>query len=296
MITLVFLSFHSEHHIKRLVDSIDQQYQIIIIENSSNKLLKKEIEEKYKNVHVEICKENLGFSKGMNLGIKLSKTPYVFLNPADINISNETINSLSEIIKKFNDFGMLSPVYKDKSIHSNYFIWSDKGPNVNVNTETNNYLLKEVDFIDGTIIINKNIVSNTIFDENMFIYFETKDLCKRLIEKNIKLYVCDSLTFDHYGGQSHDKKFNFEASLSRCWHYNWSKFYFNKKHYGYLHALRKSLPNIITSIKEYIKNSILFYKEKSKINKELHLAEIKGIIASALNMKSNYRPYKKNEL
>ena len=77
MITLVFLSFHSEHHIKRLVDSIDQQYQIIIIENSSNKLLKKEIEGKYKNVHVEICTENLGFSKGMNLGIKLSKTPFI---------------------------------------------------------------------------------------------------------------------------------------------------------------------------------------------------------------------------
>ena len=27
-----------------------------------------------------------------------------------------------ELIKKYNNFGMLSPVYSDKSIHSNFFI------------------------------------------------------------------------------------------------------------------------------------------------------------------------------
>ena len=134
MITLVFLSFHSEHHIKRLVNAIDNEYSIIVIENSSNQLLKEDLEKNHSNVHVEVCSENLGFSKGMNLGIKLAKTPYVFLNPADVSISNETLKSLTEIIKKFNNFAMLSPVYKDKTIHSNYFIWNKKGANINVNT------------------------------------------------------------------------------------------------------------------------------------------------------------------
>ena len=62
MLTLVFLSFHSDHHIKRLVNYIDSSYPIIIIENSGNKKLKVELENKHNNVHVEICAENLGFS------------------------------------------------------------------------------------------------------------------------------------------------------------------------------------------------------------------------------------------
>ena len=126
MLTLVFLSFHSDHHIKRLVNYIDPTYPIIIIENSGNKKLKVELEKKHNNVHVEICDENLGFSKGMNLGIKLSKTPYVFLNPADIEISNESLNLLNETVKNFTDFGMICPVYKDESVHSNYAIWTKK--------------------------------------------------------------------------------------------------------------------------------------------------------------------------
>ncbi len=155
MITLVFLSYHSAHHIKRIVKNTDSKYKIIVIENSSDYLLKNEIEKKYSNVHVEVCRENLGFSKGMNLGISLSKTPYVFLNPSDVDISNKVLDSLNNIIKHFDDFAMLSPVYEDRSIHSNFFVWNKKGPDKIINTQDENFTLKEVDFIDGTIIINK---------------------------------------------------------------------------------------------------------------------------------------------
>ena len=287
MLTLVFLSFHSDHHIKRLVNYIDSSYPIIIIENSGNKKLKVELEKKYNNVHVEICEENLGFSKGMNLGIKLSKTPYVFLNPADIEISNESLNLLNETVKNFTDFGMICPVYKDESVHSNYAIWTKKNKPQNINLFGKAYSLKEVDFIDGTIILNKKITGDIIFDENMFIYFETMDLCKRLIEKNIKLYAMDQITFEHFGGQSHNKLYNHEADLSRNWHYNWSKFYFINKHNNYFYALRKISPNLIRAVKNYIK-AFLFDKK----TKELNLAEIKGIMSSIFKRKSYYRPYK----
>ena len=287
MLTLVFLSFHSDHHIKRLVNYIHSSYPIIIIENSGNKKLKVELEKKHNNVHVEICEENLGFSKGMNLGIKLSKTPYVFLNPADIEISNESLNLLNETVKNFTDFGMICPVYKDESVHSNYAIWTKKNNPQNINLFGKNYSLKEVDFIDGTIILNKKITGDIIFDENMFIYFETMDLCKRLIEKNIKLYAMDQITFEHFGGQSHNKLYNHEALLSRNWHYNWSKFYFINKHNNYFYALRKISPNLIKAVKNYIR-AFLFDKK----TKELNLAEIKGIMTSIFKKKSYYRPYK----
>ena len=40
MFTIVFLSLHSETHIRRLVSSIDTKFPIIIIENSQNYELK----------------------------------------------------------------------------------------------------------------------------------------------------------------------------------------------------------------------------------------------------------------
>jgi len=291
MLTLVFLSFHSEHHIRRLVKSIDTKYPIIVIENSGNKKLKTELEDSYKNVSVVICDENLGFSKGMNLGIKLSKTPFVFINPADISISNDSLKLLDEVIINFKNFGMLSPVYKDKSIHSNYQIWKNNKKNEEIILSGKKFKLKEVDFIDGTIILNKDLLNNMFFDENIFIYFETMDLCKRLSNKKIKMYAIDEITFDHFGGQSHDKKYNHEAHLSRNWHYNWSKFYFYNKHNNYFYALKKVLPNIRKSIVGYLKN---FFKDKKK--SELYYAEFNGVISSILKQKSNYRPYKKNEL
>ena len=289
MITLVFLSYHSAHHIRRILNNIDKNYYVIVIENSSDSKLKIEMEEKYKNVHVEVCKENLGFSKGMNLGIKLSKTPYVFLNPADVDISNEVLSSLNDIVEKFKDFGMLTPAYKDRSVHSNFFIWNKKGPDIKVDTREKIFTLKEVDFIDGTILLNKEKTNNELFDENFFIYFETMDLSKRLIDKNIKLYACEDLEFDHYGGQSHEKIFNFQAQMSRNWHYNWSKFYYFKKHYSYLAALRKIFPNLIRATKNYLINSFYLRKKDRELNKMLAKNEIKGILSSVMLKKSSFR-------
>ena len=288
MITLVFLSYHSAHHIRRIMENVDKKYQVIVIENSSDQKLKKEMEEKYENIHVEICEQNLGFSKGMNLGIKLSKTQYVFLNPADVDISNYVLDSFVEIIKNFDNFGMLTPAYKDRSIHSNFFIWSKKGPDVEVNTKVKKFILKEVDFIDGTILLNKKIVKDNIFDENFFIYYEVMDLSRRLLSKNIKLYACPELEFEHFGGQSHDKVFNLKAKMSRNWHYNWSKFYFFKKHYNYFYALKKILPNLLRAIKSYFRN-IFSSSEENRNKKILASYELKGIFAAIMLKKSEFR-------
>ena len=91
MITLVFLSHHSKHLLEKTISEIisfDLNLPIIIIENSQDYSLKNELESKYKNfIKVYIPEENLGFSKGMNKGIELAETDYVFLNPSDVFLS-----------------------------------------------------------------------------------------------------------------------------------------------------------------------------------------------------------------
>ena len=102
-----------------------------------------------------------------------------------------------------------------------------------------------------------------------------------------KIYVCDKIKFEHLGGQSHEPKYNFEATLSRNWHYCWSKFYYLRKYTNYLYALKKTLPTLIKALFKCSKFKFI----KNKKLYQFHKAEIKGLIAAYFLRKSTYRPY-----
>ena len=72
------------------------------------------------------------------------------------------------------------------------------------------------------------------FDENFFMYLENDDLCKRLNNKNENIYIIPKSKIKHLGGQAVNNLYKTEIELSRNWHWTWSKFYYNKKHYGYI--------------------------------------------------------------
>ena len=294
MLTLAFLSHHSKHLINKLVDEIinyDLGVKILIIENSIDHQLKYELESKYKKqVKVYLPNENLGFSKGMNKAIELSDDQFVFLNPADVILSHTCIQNLLNCLNNFKDFTLLAPTYKDEKIYKNYeeFLFSKERETHQLEIE--NFNLKEVDWIDGTFIVNKEkIENNKIMDENIFIYFETMDMCLNFKKKNQKMFVVENIKFEHIGGSSHERKFNFEAKLSRNWHYNWSKFYYFKKNFSYLYALKK----FSTVLFKNALKLLYYFMTRNKENYLLKKAEINGSMHSILLNKSNYRPYKK---
>jgi GT2 family glycosyltransferase len=214
MITIVFLSFHSEHHIRRHILEIDKKFPIIIIDNARNFEFKKEIEEKYSHVRVVITKENIGWAAGMNLGIKESATNYVMINSPDINISNDSVEKLLSEIKKVKNFALFAPTYLDESIHKNYY----KKFDINDNFQDT----LEVEWIDNSFVINKEEIKNLgFFDENFFMYYENFDFCKKIFDSKKKMFVSKNIKFTHEGTSSVNKMFSFEVTLSRNWHYSW---------------------------------------------------------------------------
>ena len=289
MFTIVFLSFHSESHIKRLLSGIKKKYPIIIIENSLNISLKNELEKKYDHVKVIIPPKNIGISAGYNLGIKESKTNYVKLTSPDINLSNEALEDLEECTLKIKDFAILGPTYSDESVYKNYAIWNPKKLDTNSTDKTfEKYNIEEVDFIENDFIISKkNFEELGFFDENIFLYYETMDMCKKIRSANKKIYATKKIKFTHYGSQSTDEKFSYQLSLSRSWHYNWSKFYYFKKNFGFFPAIRKISPNFLRSVKRML-ICIIFVKRKEFI---LHKTELSGILASIFNKPSSYRSF-----
>ena len=122
--------------------------------------------------------------------------------------------------------------------------------------------------------------------EKIFLYFENIDLCMRLRKNNKRLYVVENLKFDHFGKQSSHPNFQKQTLICRNWHYCWSKFYLYHKHHNYFIAFRKTLPNLIRSIKLCI-----YYKIKNDdYNFQLHKSELSGLINAYLLKSSFYRP------
>ena len=66
----------------------------------------------------------------------------------------------------------------------------------------------------------------------------------------------------------------------------WSKFYFNKKHYGFLTAIIKTFHNLISAFLKFIFYSILFNNHKKKIYK----MRLLGLLNSIIGNKSVLRP------
>jgi N-acetylglucosaminyl-diphospho-decaprenol L-rhamnosyltransferase len=285
-ISFVIVSFKSLHLVEKIIDTIPKENEIIIIENSLDHKLKNKIENLYSNVLVVIPEKNLGYGKALNLGIKKSKGKYVTCMVADISLEKKCLIEISNILKVFNDFSILSPIYLDESFYKNY---STNEKNINKYKTKNilNHSLREVDDIDGAImIVNKEkFINKEIFDENIFLYFENTDLCLRVKKNNEKIYIIENLKFTHYGLKSSHSIFQNEILKSRCWHYCWSKFYFYRKHYSYLYALRVTLPNLIKAIKFCI-----YYKiKKNDLKFQHHKHEFLGLINAYFLKESNYR-------
>ena len=148
--------------------------------------------------------------------------------------------------------------------------------------------IKEVQNVKGfAMFLNmKNFKEIGFFDENFFFYFEEIDLCKRLRNNNIKIFIDPSIEVNHLGGTSHNEELNKPMELSRNWHWMWSSFYYHKKHFGYMSGLIKILPKLLSSVIKFIIHLFIFKKFKSDVYKY----RVLGIINSVLLKKSWYRP------
>ena len=240
-LTFIIVTFKSNHIIDECIESLPKNSNIIIIENSNNIELKKTLEAKYSNINV-IVQENSGMGSANNKGIKLCKTDYALVINPDVKFYKNTMHELIALSSKYNDYSILAPICDD-----------EKYPNYKIkNKRIKNYYpdFLDVDSVDGyAMLINKNKFSDNIyFDEQIFLYLENDDLCLRKKKENHKIYIAKKAKIHHMGGKSHSPIHEKEIEFSRNWHWMWSKFYFNKKHYGYSMALLIVFPSLITSM------------------------------------------------
>ena len=268
-ITFIITTFKSRNTIFKCLDSLEPECKKIIIENSNDKNLMEEIQDKYQNLSYQIMPNNYGYGKANNYGIQLSVTDYVFILNPDTKFEKTFFNKFISILNN-KDFSIAAPTEISEIKKINF----EKNNLLNTNT------------VKGFAMLLRKSSFKTFFDENIFLYLEEIDLCLSA-KKNKKIIYLVNAPITHVGGASHGNKEDFEMEKSRNWHWMWSTFYFNKKHYGYFYGFLVTFPKFINSFIKFF-----LYKMINNHNKKFYYKmRFLGLLNSYLLKKSSYRPY-----
>ena len=272
-ITVVINTFNSDDIIHKCIQSIPKDINILIIENSENTLFKKNLEKKYLNIKCILTGENLGYAKGNNLGLSEVKTEYALILNPDAELERNVFDNFFSTVKKLENFAIIGPAKQD-NFNEKYLEKQEQ--------------IFEVESLKGyAMFLNLAEFKDVgFFDDNIFIYLEEIDLCKRLKKFNKKIFLDKKIVINHLGGKSHNKSIEFEMELSRNWHWMWSTFYFHKKHHNYFYALHKVSGKFFSSLIKMFFYFLILNNKKKKIYSHRFL----GLVNSIIGKKSWYRP------
>ena len=289
-LTSIIVTYRTNHDILLdCLNSIHKDVKILIVENSNDAGFKQKFESKFKNVSVILSGKNLGYGGGNNLGIKNSKTNFVFISNPDVIYEKNFFLKIDSYIENKIDFTIMGVSYRDDKYLS-YGSFGNKKNKALKELSYNENGLKEVDWVIGcSVLINKNKFNLPyFFDDNIFLYFEEVDICRRVKMSGGKVLTSSKLFANHLGNKSSaatDPDYSIETEMFRNWHWMWSTFYYHKKHHNYFYALVITSGKLVRSFLKMIIYTINYDKKKQT----MYYARFLGIINSMIGRKSWYR-------
>ncbi len=179
----------------------NSDFKIILVNNSPQQNI-------LKTVPFEIIsnKSNLGFARGINVGIKRGlsdkKVSHFLL------LNNDTImpsGMLKEMLKVKAD--IISPVIRFKSLQKKLVYdlggrinwWTGRTTHMESDKMGENKTAGDIDYASGCCMLVKRDVFEKIglFDENFYFYYEDTDFCVRAKKAGFSIKICKNSFIDH---------------------------------------------------------------------------------------------------
>ena len=279
-LTAVIVTYKSSNILIRLVKLLQNICNVVVVEHSNNNFFKRYLESHFKNTRCILTKKNLGYGAAANIGILNSKTNILLLINPDAFIKYFSIKNLYNYILATDNCAMVAPMNftKNNKPWSRFGFYKNK-----IISSSKNYI--DVDYVSGhLVLVKKKIIQEVgMFDEKIFLNFEDRDLCFRLKKKSYRITVLKNAKVIHLEGKSSFDKLKSLKLLK--WHFGWSIYYFYKKNFGALYALKFVIPFLFNILLRFF-FSVLLLKKNNQI---AYLAQIKGLIYSFLGFRSFYR-------
>lgn len=213
MISIVIVSYNSAAIITQCMDELlsSGKYHIIVIDNNSSDGSADVLQRRYPNIDVIALKQNIGYGRAANMGLQKIETHYAFLINPDLRVKPANISELIQYIDQKNlGAALYAPAVKTAD-------FLQQGP-------------VEKDWVIGAAMLFDMIRMKNIgfFDENIFLFYEEKDLCHRIHNANEIIILCTDFYFDHLKGQCCATNPN--VDFIKNWHVGWSSMYYHNKH------------------------------------------------------------------
>jgi len=251
-LSIILVNYNGAEFLYECLNSINKfvgygDIEVIIVDNCSNDGSIQIIEENYSSFKLIYSQANLGFGKANNLGVTYSRGKCLLFLNTDTILRECALESLLEYLQQNKDIGAISSriTFKNGSYQLSCgslpnlvveffdkikYGLDNKLPQVFSRIYDRRYsTVKEVGWVTGACMMMRRDVFEQIggFDENFFMYFEDKDICKRVKELGYKVVYYPKTSIIHLlGGSSHGVK----KSVNR--YYRESQLYYYQKHLG----------------------------------------------------------------
>lgn len=203
-VDIVIVAFNSQHVIGELLATLPKGGNIIVVDNASIDRMDKTVNEG--SVRCVRSESNLGFGKASNLGASLGSGKFIlFVNPDTVFPPN-AFEMMLETLERFPDAAIVGPRLVQSNGNS---LWRYKSiihpmgesplspPTEPVGTCC-------VPLLTGAALFCRREAFEGVggFDENIFLYHEDDDLCRRLTQRGWSLIYEPSAVVTHASGRS----------------------------------------------------------------------------------------------
>jgi len=208
----------------------DISHETILVDSESKKYTRELIRQKHREVKMIAFKDNLGYSKIVNRGIRKAKGNFILILNADTIILDDAVSKMLKYIKENKDVGILGPKLLDfannvqVSCFSNPTLgsilarrtflgktkWGERKIKKFLMDQglTNNDKPKKVDWVQGSaLMFRKRAIEKIGFldEKRFFMYFEDADWCRRFWKKGYKVIYFPKAKVAHYYCRSSKK-------------------------------------------------------------------------------------------
>ncbi|OGI15600.1 MAG: hypothetical protein A2Z52_01225 [Candidatus Moranbacteria bacterium RBG_19FT_COMBO_42_6] len=240
-ISILIVNYKSKHCLKACIASIlenlkDKNFEIVVINNDKEEDLAEALTE-FPEIQVINLRQNVGFGKAINIGAKTAQGEWLmFLNPDTQLLTNQS--QMFSFFEAREKAAIISPKLIENSGKAQK--WSAGTDPRLLDLIRNNIGLaksrkkwksrktRKVDWVSGAAMLVKKNLFDQIggFDENIFMYYEDIDLCKRAREAGKEVFYFPHDRVLHFGGKSVENK-----EKQKIDYYKSQDYYF-QKHFG----------------------------------------------------------------
>lgn len=220
---------------KKLKNSIE----VIVIDNNSEDGSAVMIKQDFPRVKLFALQENTGFSKGNNIGMQKASEPYILLLNSDVYLEEESlykalayfrVNLNCDVLGAKLNFGsgklQASAGPLPNPLNIIFWIFGLSG----FHPKGSSYFKKaqRVGWVMGAfLMLKKKVFAETGgFDENLFMYLEEIEWCKRITDKGFKIWYVPQAQAIHLHGASS----NFDMTMGFLNEIKGIKYYLKKHH------------------------------------------------------------------